>query len=50
MILQMALAEVFFIFSGNSSKEGAGGSPGQAMGAGEDRGGEKRGRGEAKEV
>lgn len=50
MTLQMSFAGVFFLFSGNSSKEGAGGSAGQAMGAGEDSGGEERGGGEAKEV
>lgn len=41
---------LFFFLSGNSSEEGAGGSAGQAVGAGEDRGGTERGGGEAEEV
>lgn len=49
MILQLCF-KAFFSLSGNSSKEGARGSAGQAMGAGEDRGGKERDGEKAKEV
>lgn len=52
MILQMCFLNNFFSLSlsGNSPEEGARGSAGQTMGAGEDRGGKEKGGRKAKEV